>query len=116
MVAHAVVLEHVVPREVPLTRITDDEPPAPAAKPAPCTSSGKLSTGSAVALDGRIASIVGPLMIPMAAEADLVGSAALVAVMATPFGDGAVLGAEYKPAALTDPQAAPAQPVPGTPL
>jgi hypothetical protein len=116
VVAHAVALEHVVAREAPLTKITDDEPPAPAAKPAPCTSSGKLSTGSAVALDGSIASIVGPLVIAMAAEADFVESAALVALMATPFGDGAVLGAEYKPVALTDPQAAPAQPVPGTPL
>jgi hypothetical protein len=48
------------------------------------------------------------------AEADFVGSAALVAVTLTMFGEGANAGAVYRPAAVTVPQAAPLQPLPVT--
>jgi len=44
-------------------------------------------------LDGRIASIAGPLEIEMVADADFVGSASLVAITEIAFGEGAALGA-----------------------
>lgn len=57
-----------------------------------------------------------PLVMAIAAVADLVGSAWLVAITETAFGDGAAAGAVYRPATLMVPHAAPAQPWPATPL
>jgi hypothetical protein len=115
-VVHADVVAQVVLRAAPFIRIVDAALPLPATKCVPCTDSGKLSTAPAIALDGRITSIVGPLVTATLAEADFVGSAELVATTEIAFGDGATAGAEYRPPALTDPHADPAQPWPGTPL
>ena len=49
-----------------------------------------------------------------AADADLVGSDALVAVMVTVEGDGGVAGAVYSPVEEIVPQAVPLQPAPDT--
>ena len=93
-VAQAVAAEHVVPRATPLTRIADAPAPLPATKFTPCTTSGKPSTAPAIALEGRITSITGPLVIAIAAEADSVASAWLVAITEIAFGEGADVGAE----------------------
>src|SRR6185437_12506656 len=74
-VAHEVTLEQLVPRPTPLTRIVDEELPIPATKFTPRTASGKASTSPVMVLDGRIASIAGPLEIEMVADANFVGSA-----------------------------------------
>jgi hypothetical protein len=50
------------------------------------------------------------------AEADFVGSAALVAITEIALGEGGAVGAEYSPLALIVPHAAPAHPWPATPL
>src|SRR6185437_9871655 len=92
-VAHEVTLEQLVPRATPLTRIMDAELPLPATKFTPRTASGKASTSPVMVLDGRIASIAGPLEIEMVADADFVGSASLVAITEIAFGEGAALGA-----------------------
>jgi len=93
-VVQADVVAHVVPRAAPLTKIVDAALPLPATKWVPCTESGKPSIARAIALDGRITSIVGPLLMATLAEPDFVGSAALVATTEIAFGDGATLGAE----------------------
>jgi hypothetical protein len=67
-------------------------------------------------LDGRIASIAGPLEIEMVADANFVGSASLVATSEIALGEGAALGAVYAPLAVTEPQAVPAHPAPLTAL
>lgn len=67
-------------------------------------------------LEGSSASITGPLVSATVAEADFVGSAWLVAITEMAFGDGAAVGAVYRPLALTEPQAAPAHPWPATAL
>lgn len=84
----------VVLRAMPLIKIVEAELPLPATKLAPWTDSGKLSTAPAMTLDGRITSIVGPLVMAIVAEADFDGSAALVATTEIAFGDGAAAGAE----------------------
>src|SRR5579864_2130614 len=71
-VVQVVELAHVVARGVPLKRIVDEELPLPAENPSPCSSSAKLSTAPALTLEGRIASIVGPLVIAIVADADFV--------------------------------------------
>lgn len=48
------------------------------------------------------------------ADADLLGSDTLVALMVTVAGDGAVAGAVYSPLEEIVPQEAPLQPVPDT--
>ena len=48
------------------------------------------------------------------ADADLLGSDTLVALMVTVAGDGAVAGAVYSPLVEIVPQEAPLQPVPDT--
>jgi hypothetical protein len=93
-VAQEVGVEHVVLRATPLRIITDAPAPLPATKFTPCTTRGKPSTAPAITLEGRITSIAGPLVIAMAAEADFVGSAWLVAVTEMAFGDGGIVGAE----------------------
>jgi len=115
-VAQLSAVEHVVPRATPFTRIVDPDPPLPATKFRPWTSSGKLSTAPAITLEGKIRSIRGPLEITIVDEADFVVSAWLVAVIRIELGEGAAVGAVYSPLALTDPQAAPPQPCPATPL
>jgi len=91
-IEHEVADWHVVVRGAPLNKITEAPDPLPAANPAPSTLSGKPSTAPAVTLEGRTASIDGPLVIDTKAVADFVGSAALVAVTAIVFGEGAVDG------------------------
>src|SRR5580704_11489172 len=92
-VAQLVTAAHVVPRVVPLIEMADAAMPLPATNPLPCTCSGKLSTAPANTLDGKITSMVGPLVIATVALADMVVLAWLVAVTATAFGEGAVAGA-----------------------
>lgn len=92
-----VVDAHVVVRGAPLMRITEATLPLPVPKFSPCTSSGKLSTAPAITLDGRITSIVGPLVIAIMADADFVGSAWLTAMTEIALGEGAEAGAVYSP-------------------
>src|SRR5271156_857060 len=91
-VAQLVVAAQVVPRAAPLIKIVDAPTPLPATNPLPCTCNGKLSTAPAKTLDGKIISIVGPLAMATVALAVLLGSAALVAVTVTAFGEGADVG------------------------
>jgi hypothetical protein len=77
---------------------------------------GNPSTAPATTLEGRIASIVGPLVIEIAALAFFVESAALVAVTVIAFGEGAAAGAVYIPLALIVPHVAPLHPAPVTAL
>jgi hypothetical protein len=67
--------------------------PVPTTKPTPFTVRVKLDATPAITEDGSICSIVGPLVMDTLAVADFVGSARLVAVTETAFGDGATLGA-----------------------
>src|SRR5271154_4540653 len=92
-VAHVVTAAQVVPRVVPLIEMMDAALPLPATNPLPCTSSGKLSTALANTLDGKITSIVGPLVIATVALADSLALAWVVAVTVTEFGEGAAVGA-----------------------
>jgi hypothetical protein len=66
----------------------------------------------AIALDGKITSMVGPEVMAIVADADLVLSATLVATIETALGKGATVGAVNTPLASTEPQAAPPQPWP----
>jgi hypothetical protein len=61
-------------------------------------------------LDGRRASIAGPLEIEIVADANFVGSASLVAITEIALGGGSALGAEYTPLVVTEPHAVPAHP------
>jgi hypothetical protein len=99
-----------------LIKIIDAPLPLPAAKFAPCSSSGKLSAAPAITDDGRITSIIGPLEIASVAAADFVGSAWLVAITEIALGFGAAAGAAYNPLAFTDPHAAPPHSWPATAL
>src|SRR5271155_2759699 len=91
-VAQLVGAAHVVPRAVPLTNIVEAPTPLPATNPAPCTASGKPSTAPAKTLDGKMISMVGPLVIATVALAVLLASAALAAKTVTAFGEGADVG------------------------
>ena len=91
-VAQLIVAAQVVPRAAPLIRMAEAALPLPATNPLPCTASGKLSTAPANTLDGKMISIVGPLVIATVALAVLVGSAALVTITDTAFGEGAKVG------------------------
>jgi hypothetical protein len=93
-VTHMVVVAQVVLRATPLNRIVDAELPLPAMNLVPSISNGNPKTAPASALEGRISSIVGPLVRAIVAKADFVGSASLVAVTEIAFGDGAIVGAE----------------------
>jgi len=73
--------------------MTEAATPLPATNPVPCTASGKLSTAPAKTLDGKMISMVGPLVIATVALAVLLASAALVASTVTAFGEGADVGA-----------------------
>ena len=108
--SQVVAVAQVVARAVPFSRITEAELPLPATKFAPSTSKGKLSTAPAITLDGKITSIVGPLVTATVALALFVESATLVAVTEIALGDGAAVGAVYRPFASTDPHAAPPHP------
>jgi len=66
----------------------------------------------AIALEGKITSMVGPDVTAMVADAVFVLSATLVAMIEIAFGDGAIVGAVNSPLASTEPQAAPPQPCP----
>jgi hypothetical protein len=68
----------------------------------------------AIALEGKITSMVGPDVTAMVAEAVSVLSATLVAMIEIAFGEGAAVGAVNTPLASTEPQAAPPQPWPAT--
>jgi hypothetical protein len=92
-VVHELVLEQLVPRARPLIKTVDPELPLPLTKFTPYTASGKASTSPTMVLDGRTASIAGPLEIETVADADLVGSASLVAITEIALGEGAALGA-----------------------
>jgi hypothetical protein len=92
-VAQLVTAAQVVPRVTPLIEMADAALPLPATNPLPCTCSGKLSTAPANTLDGKITSIVGPLVIATVALAESLLLAWLVAVTVTAFGEGAAVGA-----------------------
>jgi hypothetical protein len=92
-VAQLVVAAQVVPRVTPLIEMVEAALPLPATNPLPCTCSGKLSTAPAKTLDGKITSIVGPLVIAPVALAESPLLAWLVAVTVTAFGEGAAVGA-----------------------
>jgi hypothetical protein len=106
---------HVVVSAVPFRRIAEADAPLPATKFKPCSSSGKPSTVPAVTLEGRIVSIVTPLVIETVAAAFWAGFESVVATIEIAFGDGACGGAVKTPSALIEPQAEPTQPSPGTP-
>ena len=80
---------------VPLSRITEAEPPLPATKLAPCTAIGKLSTAPARTLDGSSVSMTGPVVSATAGtDTDPEEFAWLVATTVIALGDGAKVGAE----------------------
>ena len=68
----------------------------------------------AIALEGKITSMVGPDVTAMVADAVFVLSVTLVAMIEIAFGEGATVGAVNTPLASTEPQAAPPQPWPAT--
>ena len=84
----------MVARATPLSRMVEAEAPAPSTKLIPSTSKGKPSTAPAITLEGKIASMMGPVEMATAAVADFVGSATLVAMIEMALGDGAAVGAE----------------------
>ena len=114
MHVQVVAVEHVVGRATPLRRISEPVPALPGTKFNPCTDMGKPSIAPAIALAGRMASMVGPDVMAIVADADFVLSASLVAMIEIAFGDGATVGAVKTPLASTEPQAAPPQPWPAT--
>jgi len=69
-VVHWSSLAQVVARALPLTRITDALEPDPATKPAPFTASVKLDAAPAITDDGRICSMVEPLVMATLAVED----------------------------------------------
>ena len=97
---------------LPLRRIEEPVPALPGTKFNPCIDTGKPSIAPAIALEGRITSMVGPDVMAMVADADFVLSAMLVATLEMAFGDGATVGAVNTPSASTEPHAAPPQPWP----
>ena len=111
-IAQLVAVEHVVGRATPLRRIADPVLALPGTKFNPCTDTGKPSMAPAIALDGKITSIVGPEVMAIVADADFVLSATLVAMIEMAFGEGATVGAVNTPLPSTDLQAAPPQPWP----
>src|ERR1700722_8955087 len=113
-VAQPVVVAQVVPRATPLIRIVEAVAPVPGMKFRPCTASGKLSTAPAKVLEGSMTSMTGPLVMATVADADLVGSATLVAVIEMALGEGAAVGAVNTPVELMEPQAAAEHPWPAT--
>ena len=112
-IVQVVAVEHVVGRATPLRRIAEPVPALPGTKFNPCTDTGKPSTAPAIALDGKITSMVGPDVMAIVADPDFVLSATLVAMIEMALGDGATVGAVNTPLASTEPQAAPPQPWPG---
>ena len=90
----AVAVGQVVIRGAPLSSITDAVAPLPGMKFAPCTSKGILWIAPAMALEGRIFSITGPVVSAMLDDANFVASAWLVTITEIALGDGAVVGAE----------------------
>jgi hypothetical protein len=98
-IVQVVAVEHVVGRATPLRRIAEPVPALPGTKFNPCTDTGKPSIAPAIALDGRITSMVGPDVMAIVADADFVLSASLVATIEMAFGDGATVGAVKRPLA-----------------
>src|ERR1700675_1283138 len=92
-VVQLVAAAHVVPRAVPLIKMAEAALPLPTTNPVPCTASGKLSTAPAKTLEGKIISMVGPLVIATVALAVSLLSAWLVAITRPAFGEGADVGA-----------------------
>ena len=88
----------------------EPEPPLSATKFKPWTDSGKPSTPPAITPEGKSASMVGPDVIAIVAEAHFVLSAWLVAMIEIAFGEGATAGAVNTPLPSTEPHAAPPQP------
>ena len=111
-IVQVVAVEHVVGRATPLRRIAEPVPALPGTKFNPRSDTGKPSMAPAIALDGRITSMVGPDVMAIVADADFVLSASLVAMIEIAFGDGATEGAVKTPLASTEPHAAPPQPWP----
>jgi hypothetical protein len=113
-VAHESAVEHVVARAVPLIMMVDADVPAPAAKFSPSISSGKPSTAPALTLEGKIVSIVTPLVIATVAVNVCGGVESVVATTEISLGDGALDGAVKTPLELMLPQVAPLHPEPAT--
>jgi len=111
-IVQVVAVEHVVGRAMPLRRIAEPVPALPGTKFNPRSDTGKPSMAPAIALDGRITSMVGPDVMAIVADADFVLSASLVATIEMAFGDGATEGEVNTPLASTEPHAAPPQPWP----
>ena len=111
-IVQVVAVEHVVGRATPLRRIAEPVPALPGTKFNPRSDTGKPSIAPAIALDGRITSMVGPDVMAIVADADFVLSASLVATIEMAFGDGATVGEVNTPLASTEPHAAPPQPWP----
>ena len=72
---------------------TEALPPLPGTKFRPCACSGKSSTAPAIALDGKITLMAGPLVMTTIAVPEVPESATLVAVTVIAFGLGAAVGA-----------------------
>ncbi len=87
-IAQMVAVEHVVGRATPLRRIVEPVPALPGTKFNPCIDRGKPSIAPAIALEGRITSMVGPDVMAIVAEADFVLSAWLVAMIEIALGEG----------------------------
>jgi hypothetical protein len=83
-VTHEAALEQLVPRATKLIRIADAELPLAATKFTPRTASGKASTSPAMVLDGRTASIAGPLEIAEGAAYVAVAVPAIVPTVELP--------------------------------
>ena len=109
-IAQMVAVEHAVGRAAPLRRIVEPVPALPGTKFKPCTKTGKPPIAPAIALEGRTTSMVGPDVMAIVADADLLASAALAAMIEIAFGEGATVGAVKTPSASTEPHAAPPQP------
>jgi hypothetical protein len=92
-VAQEFELAQVVGRAAPLIKITDAAALLPVTKFTPWSSSGNPSTDPAVTLEGKIASIVTPLMTATFAVAVTGGFVALVASTVIALGEGALDGA-----------------------
>ena len=113
-VAHEFAVGHVVARALPLIKMIDADAPLPATKCSPSSSRGNPSTAPALTLDGKIVSIVAPLVIATVAANACGGVEASVAITEIAFGDGALDGAVKTPLEFMLPHVAPVHPAPVT--
>jgi hypothetical protein len=113
-VAHEFAVGHVVARALPLIKMIDADAPLPATKLSPSSSRGNPSTAPALTLDGKIVSMVAPLVIATVAVNVCGGVESSVAITEIAFGDGALEGAVNIPLEFMLPHAAPLHPAPGT--